>query len=234
MQHKFIKTTNYIECYEAMLELRKLPRDMEKMGLFYGPPGRGKSLIIEKLAIDEGAALVRTLGSWTPKQMMVDICEALEIMDTGTTSTLQHRIIDELTQSKRVLIIDEVDTLFLNGKKQLLLMLRDIHDMAKTPIILTGMEQCDKMFKKDTHYYERFSRKVKMGETTEHDIKQLCMNADVEIEDDLVKHFFHRYGNFRPVKVLLNALEEYCENNDLQSASLNTFKISGVERINAK
>lgn len=234
MQHKFIKTTNYIECYEAMLELRKLPRDMEKMGLFFGPPGRGKTLIIEKLAIDEGAALVRTLGSWTPKQMMIDICVALDIPDIGTTSTLQHRIIDELTLNKQILIIDEVDTLFMNGKKQLLLMLRDIHDMAKTPIILTGMEQCDKMFKKDTHYYERFSRKVKMGETTKHDIEQLCLNADVKIEDDLIEHFFIRYGNFRPVKVLLNALEEYCENNDLQSASLNTFKASGVERINAK
>ena len=234
MQHKFIQTTNYILCLEAMRELARLPRDMEKMGLFYGNAGRGKSLIIEKLAIDEGAALVRTLGSWTPKQMFIDICEALEIEDTGTTSTLQHRIIDELTLSKRILIIDEVDTLFMNGKKQLLLMLRDIHDMAKTPIILTGMEQCDKMFKRDTHYYERFSRKVKMGDTTEHDIQQLCLNADITIEDDLVKHFFVKYGNFRPVKVLLNALEEYCENNDLSSASLNTFKASGVEKINAK
>ena len=234
MKHRFISTTNFINCLEAMRELARLPRDMEKMGLFYGNAGRGKSLIIEKLAIDEGAALVRTLGSWTPKQMMIDICEALEIEDTGTTSTLQHRIIDELTLSKRILIVDEVDTLFMNGKKQLLLMLRDIHDMAKTPIILTGMEQCDKMFKRDTHYYERFSRKVEMGDTTAHDIKQLCLNSDVEIEDDLVKHFFNKYGNFRPVKVLLTALEEYCENNDLPSASLNTFITSGVERINAK
>ena len=234
MQHKFIQTTNYINCLEAMKELARLPRDMEKMGLFYGNAGRGKSLIIEKLAIDEGAALVRTLGSWTPKQMIMDICEALEIMDIGTTSTLQHRIIDELAMSKRILIIDEVDTLFMNGKKQLLLMLRDIHDMAKTPIILTGMESCDKMFKRDTHYYERFSRKVKMGDTTEHDIKQLCLNADITIEDDLVKHFFHKYGNFRPVKVLLNALEEYCENNDIKNASLTTFKTSAVERINEK
>ena len=234
MQHKFIKTTNYINCLEAMKELSRLPRDMEKMGLFYGNAGRGKTLIIEKIAIDEGAALVRTLGSWTPKQMMIDVCEALELMDTGTTATLQHRIIDELTMSKRILIIDEVDTLFMNGKKQLLLMLRDIHDLAKTPIILTGMEQCDKMFKRDTHYYERFSRKVKMGDTTKHDIKQLCPNADIKIEDDLVEHFFIKYGNFRPVKVILNALEEYCENNDLQSASLSTFKTSGVEKINAK
>ena len=234
MQHKFIQTTNFILCLEAMRELARLPRDMEKMGLFYGNAGRGKSLIIEKLAIDEGAALVRTLGSWTPKQMFIDICEALEIEDTGTSSALQHRIIDELTLTKRILIIDEVDTLFMNGRKQLLLMLRDIHDMAKTPIILTGMEQCDKMFKRDTHYYERFSRKVKMGDTTEHDIKQLCMNADITIEDDLVQYFFVKYGNFRPVKVLLNALEEYCENNDLLNASLNTFKASGVEKINAK
>lgn len=234
MQHKFIRTTNYNRCLEAMRELQNLPRDMEKMGLFYGNAGRGKSLIIEKLAIDEGAALIRTLGSWTPKQMMIDICEALEIEDSGTTSILQHRIIDELIMQKRIIIIDEVDTLFMNGKKQLLLMLRDIHDMAKTPIILTGMEACDKMFKKDTHYYERFSRKVKMGDTTEHDIGQLCLNSDVKIEEDLVKHFFHRYGNFRPVKVLITALEEYCENNDLETASLSTFKASGVEKINAK
>ncbi|WWW11152.1 hypothetical protein V7P26_09055 [Arcobacter cryaerophilus gv. pseudocryaerophilus] len=55
MQHKFIQTTNYINCLEAMKELARLPRDMEKMGLFYGNAGRGKSLIIEKLAIDEGA-----------------------------------------------------------------------------------------------------------------------------------------------------------------------------------
>ena len=234
MQHKFIPTTNYVNCLEAMRELSHLPRDMEKMGLFSGPAGRGKSLIIEKLAIDEGAALVRTMGSWTPKQMMIDICEALEIEDTGTTSILQHRIIDELVQSKRILIIDEVDTLFMNGKKQLLLMLRDIHDMARTPIILTGMEQCDKKFRRDTHYYERFSRKVKMGDTTEYDIKQLCLNADVLIEDDLVKHFYHKYGNFRPVKVLITALEDYCENNDLESASLSTFKSSNVEKINAR
>lgn len=234
MQHKFIQTTNYINCLEAMRELARLPRDMEKMGLFYGNAGRGKSLIIEKIAIDEGAALVRTLGSWTPKQMMIDICEALEVEDTGTTSTLQHRIIDELTISKRILIVDEIDTLFMQGKKQLLLMLRDIHDMAKTPIILTGMEQCDKMFKRDTHYYERFSRKVKMGDTTQHDIKQLCLNSDVDIEEDLVEHFYIKYGNFRPVKVLITALEEYCENNDLSSASLTTFKSSEVEKINAK
>jgi hypothetical protein len=76
--------------------------------------------------------------------------------------------------------------------------------------------------------------KVKMGDTTEHDIKQLCLNSDITIEDDLVKHFFHKYGNFRPVKVLLNALEEYCENNDIKNASLTTFKTSAVERINEK
>jgi DNA transposition AAA+ family ATPase len=234
MKHKFIQTTNYINCFEAMEGLQKLPRDMEKMGLFYGPAGRGKSLIIEKLAIDQGAALVRTLGAWTPKSMMIDICEALEIEDIGTTSSIQHRIISHLTLEKRTLIIDEVDTLFMNNKKQLLLMIRDIHDMAKTPIILTGMESCDKNFKRDTHYYERFSRKVKMGDTTEHDIKQLCLNSDVSIEDDLVKYLYHKYGNFRPVKVLLTALEDYCENNDIESVSLSTFKASKVEMINDK
>ncbi len=232
MQHKFIPTDNYIMCLEALKELRALPRDMEKMGLFFGNAGRGKSLIIEKIAIDEGAVLIRTLGSWTPKAMMQKICEALEIDDIGTTATLQQKIIDDLLLTKRVLIIDEIDTLFFDGKKQLLLMLRDIHDVAKTPIILVGMEQCDKKFKRDTHYYERFSRKVKMGDTTINDIKRLCANADVTIADDLVDHFFAKYGNFRPVKVLINSIEAYCEDNDIDLVDLQTFKSIPKEKLN--
>jgi len=232
MQHKFIPTDNYIMCLEALKELRELPRDMEKMGLFFGNAGRGKSLIIEKIAIDEDAALVRTLGSWTPKAMMIDICVALDLDDTGTSSSLQHKIIDELILTKKTLIIDEIDTLFLQGKKQLLLMLRDIHDVAKTPLILTGMEQCEKRFKRDTHYYERFSRKVKMGNTTLNDIKRLTLNSDVTIEDDLVEFFFNEYGNFRPVKVLINALESYCEDNDIEVVNLKTYKSIPKEKLN--
>ena len=34
MQHKFIQTTNYINCLEAMKELARLPRDMEKWVCF--------------------------------------------------------------------------------------------------------------------------------------------------------------------------------------------------------
>lgn len=67
----------------------------------------------------------------------MDICEALEIMDTGTTSTLQHRIIDELAMSKRILIIDEVDTLFMNEKTTTFNAKRYTR-YGKTPIILTG------------------------------------------------------------------------------------------------
>ncbi len=232
MRHEFIKTDNYIRCLEALKELEALPRDMEKMGLLFGNAGRGKSLIIERLAAELDAALVRTLGGWTAKSMLIDICFELGLDDKGSTATLQNRVIDELTEHPRILIIDEIDTLFENNKRILLVMLRDIHDVAKTPIVFTGMEQCEKKFKKDAHYYDRFARKIKMIPTTLNDIRRLCDSSTIKIENDLVEYLHNKYRNFRPIKVLITALENYCELNDYDSVDLKTFKASEVEKIN--
>ncbi len=229
MKHEFIETDNYLNCLSALEDLLSLPKDMDMMGLIYGGAGEGKSLIIEKLANDLEAGLVRSRGTWSAKTMLKDICTELGLDDSGTADTLQMRVIDYFSENKQILIIDEIDTLFENNKKILLVVLRDIHDIAKVPIVLTGMENCEKIFKKDKYYYDRFARKVKMGERTKNDVRKLCNNSDVKISDDLVQYFFDTYKSFRPIKGLITAIESVCESNDITEVDLKTFKATKVE-----
>lgn len=229
MRHEFIETENYLKCLNAMKELMNLPEHSHKMGLFYGQYGRGKTISIERLASEQNAALVRTIGGWTPKSMLMDICFELGVDETGSAATLQHRIISRLLEEPRALIIDEIDTILNSKHSQELLILRDIHDMAYIPMIFTGMEKCIKQLKRDAHYYSRFVKTVKILPNTLKDIGKYCQASSIDIADDLVEYFYNEYANLRRIKTLIIRLEEYCENNDLEKADLRLLKSSNIE-----
>jgi len=230
MEYEFISTDNYIRCLGVIKELQNLPSHSHKMALFYGKFGLGKSISIGRLATEENAALVRTLGTWTPKSMLCDICFELGLDETGSAATLQHRIIDELIESPRPIIIDEVDTIQSSKHKELLLIIRDIHDLAQTPILFTGMEQCIKHFKKDAHYFSRFVKTVKILPNSKSDIAKYCKSTSIGISEDLIDYFHMKYANLRQIKTLLIRLEEYCENNDYDSANMELLKASQIEK----
>lgn len=229
MRHEFIETENYLKCLGAMIELMNLPDHSHKMALFYGQYGRGKTIGIERLASEQNAALVRTIGGWTAKSMLVDICYELGLDESGSASILQHRIIDSLIETPRALIIDEIDTILNSKHSQELLILRDIHDMASVPMVFTGMEKCIKQLKRDAHYFSRFVKTVKILPNTLKDIAKYCQASSIAIEEDLVEYFYTEYANLRRIKTLIIRLEEYCENNDLESADLRLLKSSNIE-----
>lgn len=230
MEHEFIKTENHLRCFEVLQELERLPDHSHKMALFYGRFGLGKSISIKKLANDSGAALVRTLGTWGSKSMLQDICFELGLDETGYASTLQKRIIEHLIDEPKALIIDEVDTIQTSQHKNLLLILRDIHDLANIPIIFTGMEACIKKFKRDPHYFSRFVKTVKIVPNTKGDIAKYCKSAEIDISEDLIDYFHLKYANLRQIKTLIIRLEEYCENNDFDEATLDILRASNIEQ----
>jgi len=230
MEHEFIKTENHLRCFEVLEELDRLPDHSHKMALFYGKFGLGKSISIKKLANDRDAALVRTLGTWTPKSMLQDICFELGLDETGVSSALQKRIIDELIENPRPIIIDEVDTIQTSQHKTLLLIIRDIHDLASVPIVFTGMEECIKRFKRDAHYFSRFVKTVKIVPNTKSDIAKYCKSAEIDISDELINYFHMKYANLRQIKTLIIRLEEYCENNDYDEATLDILQASNIEK----
>jgi AAA+ superfamily predicted ATPase len=229
MKHEFIKTKNYKKAKEAIEKLQNLPDEIPKMGLFYGKPGEGKSLILTKLVVEDEVTLIRTLSSWTPKEMLIDISDRLGLSTTGTKASLQRRIIAYLDFKKTVLLIDEIDSLFLQGKQETLVALRDLHDIAKTPIVFVGMENCKRRFQKDAYYYRRFSQRIEFTETTLEDTKLFCANSDVSIEDDLILYLYKKY-DFGDLVVVIDMIEEYCEKNDEESINLKLFKSEKIEK----
>lgn len=231
MRHEFIETENYIKCYEALDEMISLPDHSHKMGLFYGEFGLGKTITLEKLADETNAALVRTLGGWTKKSMLADICYELGLDDSGSTATLEHRVIDALLADPKPIIIDEIDTI-LSGHKDELVVLRDIHDKAAVPIVFTGMEQCLRILRRDKHYFSRFVSVVKIAPNTKADIAKYCQSSEIKIEDDLVDYLHGKYANLRQIKTIIIRLERFCEDNDLESADAKVLKASKVEQRN--
>ena len=229
MKHEFIMTDNYKRAFEAVCKLERLPANIPKMALFYGKPGEGKTLAIEKLAVEKGITLLRTLGGWSPKEMMIDICNELGLDCSGSIATMQRRVIDYLQLTQTILMIDEIDTLFSEGKKNSLIVLRDLHDKACTPIIFVGMENCKRRFQKDKYYYRRFSQRIEFTQTTLNDTKALCSNSDVQIEDDLIQYFYNKY-DFGDLVVLIDMLEEHCEKKDIEVVDLRTFHQTKVEK----
>lgn len=230
MKHEFIETDNYINCLAAIRELDRLPDHSHKMALFYGKFGRGKTIALEKLSAEQNTILVRTLGGWTAKSMLVDICFELGVDDTGSAAALEQRIISELIENPRAIIIDEIDTILNAKHNQELLILRDIHDMAKIPLIFTGMEKCIKLLKRDEHYFSRFVKTVKIKANTKNDISKYCRSSCIEIKDDLVSYFHKEYANLRQIKTLIIRLEDYCDTNDEEVADLKLLKISNIEK----
>lgn len=231
MKHQFIETENYIKCYEALDEMVSLPDHSHKMGLFYGEFGLGKTITLERLANETGAALVRTLGGWTPKSMLSDICYELGVDDSGSTATLETRVINTLIAEPRPIIIDEIDTI-LSGHKNEMVVLRDIHDKAAVPIVFTGMEQCLRLLRRDRHYFSRFVNIVKITPNTRNDIAKYCQSAEIAIEEDLVDYLHTKYANLRQIKTIIIRLERFCEDNDLESANVQVLKTSKVEERN--
>ena len=94
---------------------------------------------------------------------------------------------------------------------------------------MIGMEESNAKLKKHRHFYSRIVSFVLFENISKEDIEKLCKLSEIEICEDLIQYFHQKYPNLRQITVLLLRLEKYCENNDLDSVDLQTFKSSGAE-----
>ena len=230
MEHVFIKTENYIKLFEGIQELKDLPDDAPKMGIGHGYFGLGKTIALEKIATDEDAVLLRAVQAWSLSSCLSHLCFELGLDETGTSSSKFDRVIDYLVRTPRIIIIDEIDAILKSEKKNVLEMLRDIHDIAHVVVFFVGMQGSIKKFRKDAHYYSRFAKKVELTAISRNDIAKYCEAATIKIEDDLITYFSKQYPNLRQIKVIIIRLEKYCMLNDFESANYELFKASNIEK----
>jgi len=107
------------------------------MGLFFGPPGTGKSEIAMKFANDNNWPYVRAIKNMSHRKLLESIVSAMEEAPMFRRDDLMRQIFDNLIENPRPLVVDEIDYLIKGG---LVEVLRDINDSTSCPAfsIYTG------------------------------------------------------------------------------------------------
>jgi DNA transposition AAA+ family ATPase len=230
MLDTFIETRNYSKLSEAFARLGDLPSTAPRMGLGYGNFGLGKTFALERIAILTNAVLLRAVQTWSKKSFLEKLCLELGVDVSGGSARMYERVIDELVQNPRVLIIDEIDALLRSQKFEVLELLRDIHDEAHIVLFLIGMEEANAKLKKHRHFYSRIVEFVEFKPIVEDDVIRYCAISDkVKIESDLAGYFAKKYPNLRQIRVLLIRLEHCAIRNGFDSCNLALFQKLKIE-----
>ncbi|PLY06240.1 MAG: DNA transposition protein [Arcobacter sp.] len=235
MKEEFLQTQNYNRFYEAIQALKDLPMSAPKMGLGYGKFGLGKTMSLERIISKEHAVLFRAVQTWNKTSVLKQLCEELRVDAQGSASYLYQRVKKALLVEPRIIIVDEVDSILKSTKNEVLELFRDIHDETGVIIFFVGMEESKAKFAKYTHYESRIVEFVEFQDMSKKDIEAFCRLSDIEIEDDLITYFLHKFPNLRQIRVFLIRLEKICKmNKSITSVSLQLFHESGVNHVTSK
>lgn len=140
--------------YQTMLDCVNAGESMPRLGVLYGPSGYGKSVAAAFVAARFDAGAVEAKSIWTQRSLLAALAEALGITRVEKTGPrILDQLIDHLNQHPRPLIIDEMDYLV---KKQMVDIIRDIHDATSVAILMIGEEALPAKLKE----WERFDNRI--------------------------------------------------------------------------
>ncbi len=139
---------------QTIVECTEAEEDQPRMGLFYGNSGFGKTVAAAFAAAQTGAIYIEAKSLWSVRPLLEAIAEELGITKLERTAPrLLRQIIDELNRAPRPFIIDEMDHLV---KRQMVEIIRDIHDATAIAILMIGEEALPSKLKE----WERFDNRI--------------------------------------------------------------------------
>jgi DNA transposition AAA+ family ATPase len=181
-----------------MERLQERDGDLPGMALIFGEPGLGKTKTALWWALQNNGVFVRTKKLMSGRWLLEEIVAELGESPAYRTSDLFRQCVEQLLARPRTLFIDEVDYLAYDAR--VLETLRDIHDVAGTPMVFIGMDKADKKLNRYRHLYDRFMEVVRFQPLTRDDVaavaEQLC---EVRLTGDAIDLIYADAGRFRQV-----------------------------------
>lgn len=133
------------EVARRMLTVIERTAQLGAIGLIFSDAGRGKTITLQAASmLHTGSILVRIRrATRTPSGMAKHLAEAMRLRNAHTTRQAESRLVEALSGTRRLLLIDEAHQLNHDGLE----FIRDIHDEAHVPVVLAGTmriaEACD-------------------------------------------------------------------------------------------
>jgi DNA transposition AAA+ family ATPase len=146
-----VRTRNIQRLFDMVEVLWAATSGEPRMGLIFGPAGRGKTRAVDLLATQTGAAFVSVARVFTPNSLLRAICRELGVPPAWSAAENLARAAEGLrgrsnseALGRGLLILDEADYLVKGinppNTPPLLDTVRDLHDLSGAPILLVGMD----------------------------------------------------------------------------------------------
>ena len=148
MRTHVIETENMRRFTAVVEALLKAHEGMPRLGLITGEVGLGKTWAVDDFYVNSGAAYVRAVRTWTPASMLRCLLNSLGIEPAWSAADNLYLAVKILqahadeSPARGLLIIDEANYLLQRGNParppEILDTLRDLADLAQTPVLLVG------------------------------------------------------------------------------------------------
>lgn len=187
MKKGFAETQNVQRYQVAVNRMLASPPGIDKFMLVHGEVGLGKTEtnLWWKNHYSPQSAFIRIKKAMGVRWLLGEIVAELGLVPEKRTEDLFHQAVGELLGTDRTLIFDEVD--YVADKRTLVETIRDIGDMAGTPIILIGMPWAPEKLKRFPALWRRISQVVPYHGLTAADVRlvmdQIC---EVAVDDSAV------------------------------------------------
>ena len=195
------------------------------LGVFYGFSGLGKTVAANYVRNSYQAHLVEVRDHWTRKAFVEGLLNALYVQaPRGTISQMMGQATRILGDDpSRLLIIDEADKLV---DKNMIELVRDIHEEAQVPIILAGEELLPQKLERCERTHNRVLEWV-MAELCDLDdaralAELFCPHATVA--EDLLEAIIDKgQGRARRVVTTLNSVSDQVRNQGLSEIDVSIY-----------
>jgi DNA transposition AAA+ family ATPase len=212
-----------VACMSAMQAAMDREQHLPGIVALYGRSGLGKSKAAALTANSTQAYFVQLASAWTKKAFLSAILKEMGVKPELSISQQLDQVCEELSLSRRPLIIDEADYAV---DKNMLDLIRDIYEGSDAAILLIGEEQLsNKILRKSERFHNRMLHWAKAEPATHDDASKLRdfygQRAGIKVDDDLLKHInTHVSGCVRRLCVNLSAVHQEAKRQGITTMSL--------------
>jgi DNA transposition AAA+ family ATPase len=184
------------------------------LGLVHGDPGLGKTRTAIWYAAKRGAVYLRATAAMTVRWLLEEIVMELGESADFKTSDLFRQAVSKLRESRRLIIVDEID--HLASERKVIETLRDLHEKSYAPILMVGMADSERRIARFRHLFDRMlTNLVKFQPLNLDDIGKLTKHiCEVELAPSAIEHIAAvSGGRMRPIILQIQRAESIARVN---------------------
>lgn len=196
----FVKTAN-VRNFSVLMDALELAAGEGRLGLVYGPAGRGKTRTAQWYTANNEAVYLRAVTCWATSELafLQGLARELGI------ATPPHRkgpcfaeAVDALVHNPRPVFVDEIEKL----SARFLDLVRDLTDISTAPFILIGEEELVPAMKRNRRVWSRTFQQMEFKPVGIADLMAYANSAASLKLAGPVAEVFHKAsgGDFRLIR----------------------------------